>query len=172
MSWLQKIYWTHFGQPATERALFSALLARPFDSVLEIGVGTGARMRRIAKLIQQSGDQIRYIGTDPFESASDGQSHISLKAAHQLAGQLGFRASLLPGEPAGALPRVAHKFGPSQLVIIDGGIDPAAPTAGPIGGWLDRIADENSTILACQESGEPLVLIDSTQIARHLSEAA
>jgi len=172
MSWLQKIYWNHFGQPATERALFAALLARPFDSVLEIGVGTGARMRRIAKLIQQTGDQVRYIGTDPFESASDGEHHISLKAAHQLAGQLGFRASLLPGEAAGALPRVAHKFGPSELVIIDGGIDPTAPASGPIGSWLDRVADEGSTILACQESGGQLLSIDSARITRHLSEAA
>ncbi|GAB5402234.1 MAG: hypothetical protein Aurels2KO_04650 [Aureliella sp.] len=172
MGWLQKIYWNHFGQPATERALFSALLARSYDSVLEIGVGTGARMRRIAKLIQQSGDQIRYIGTDPFESASDGEQHISLKAAHQLAGQLGFRASLLPGEPAGALPRVAHKFGPSELVIIDGGIDLAAPTSGPVGSWLDRVADENSTILACEEPGEQLVVIDTAQLTRQISEAA
>lgn len=173
MSWLQKIYWNHFGQPATDRALFSALLARPYDSVLEIGVGSGARMRRIAKLIQSaSGNQIRYIGTDPFESANDGQPHISLKAAHQQAGQLGWRASLLPGEAAGALPRVAHKFGSSQLVIVDGGIDPAAPTSGPIGSWLDRIADESSTVLGCQDSGGSLVLIDTTSISRHLSEAA
>lgn len=171
MSWLQKIYWNHFGKPVTDRALFSALLSQPYDSVLEVGVRSGARTRRIAKLIQSQGE-IRYIGTDPFESASDPQLHMTLKAAHQLTGQLGWRASLLPGEPAGALPRVAHKFGPSQLVVIDGGVDPANPLSGQIGSWLDRVANSDSTILVCQESGQTLQMIDPAVISQRLNAAA
>lgn len=171
MSWLQKIYWNHFGKPVTDRALFSALLSRTYDSVLEVGVGSGARTRRIAKLIQSHGE-IRYIGTDPFESASEPQLHMTLKAAHQFTGQLGWRASLLPGEPAGALPRVAHKFGPSQLVIIDGGVDPANPLSGQVGSWLDRVADPDSTILVCEQAGQTLQLVDAALISQRLSAAA
>ncbi|HBE72185.1 MAG TPA: hypothetical protein DDW52_28965 [Planctomycetaceae bacterium] len=166
MSWLQKIYWNHFGKPVSERALFAALLAGPFDSVLEVGVGNGDRLRRIAKLLQSSsGDSVRYIGTDPFESSSDDRPHLTLKAAHRLASQLGLRASLLPGDAPGALPRVAHKFGPSELVIIDGGIDPADPLSGPVGSWLLRVTDETSVVLVCQEAGETLVPLDMAALS-------
>lgn len=166
MSWLQKIYWNHFGKPVSERALFATLLAGPIDSILEVGVGSGDRLRRIAKLLQpRGGDPVRYIGTDPFESSSEDRPHMTLKAAHRLAGQLGLKASLLPGDAPGALPRVAHKFGPSELVIIDGGIDPADPLAGPVGSWLTRVADETSIALVCQVPGETLVPLDMAALS-------
>ncbi len=112
-SWLQKIYWTRFAKPVEDRELFKQLLSHPLSSILEIGVADGARMRRIAKLAQRSAgcEVLRYIGTDEFESAKDGKRHLSLKQAHQLAGQLGFKASLIPGDIHSAIPRVAHKLG-------------------------------------------------------------
>lgn len=163
-SWLQKVYWNYFGKPVQERALFRVLLDRPVSSILEIGVGDGARMRRIAKLARIAGstDAVRYIGTDEFESAEDRSRHMTLKNAYQLASQLGFKkASLIPGSPLTALPRVAHKLGISEVVIIDGGLDPLDPLSGVVGGWLNRLAHADSAVLACRQPGEELVLVDS-----------
>ncbi|QDV23153.1 class I SAM-dependent methyltransferase [Aureliella helgolandensis] len=161
-SWLQKIYWNYLGKPVQERALFKVLLENSISSILEIGVGDGSRMKRIAQLVQLSPgcEQLRYIGTDEFESASDGL-HLSLKQAHQLASQLGFKASLIPGDAPAALPRVAHKLGAADLVLVNGGIDLLHPCSGGVGIWLNRVAHDETIILACQEIGEELVHVDS-----------
>ena len=165
-SWLQKIYWTRFAKPVEDRELFKQLLIHPLSSLLEIGVGDGARMRRIAKLVQlRAGcEALRYIGTDEFESALDSQQHLSLKQAHQLAGQLGFKASLIPGDVTAAVPRVAHKLGASDLLVINGGLDPQQPLAHPLGSWLNRLAHSESIVLACQQPGGALQLVDVRQL--------
>jgi hypothetical protein len=166
LSWLQKTYWTRIAKPLEERELFRQLVNRPVDSILEVGVGDGRRMQRIAKLVQVSdaAQGLRYIGIDEFESARDANRHLSLKQAHQLAKQLGFKASLIPGETASAIPRVAHKMGASDLLIIDGGLDPSQPLDGFIGGWLNRLAHDQSVVLACSQPGGMLAVVDSSRL--------
>lgn len=173
-SWLQKIYWTRFAKPAEERVLFRELLKRPVGSILEIGVGDCQRMRRIAKLARLSNDveKVRYIGTDEFESAQDGGRHLSLKQAHQIVGQLGFKASLIPGDATSAIPRVAHKFGASDVVVINGGLDVNQPLAGFVGGWLNRLAHDGSVVLACHQAGSPLSIVPAHLLQTSLPEAA
>lgn len=174
LSWLQKIYWTRFSKPATERALIKFLIEQPVSSILEIGVGDGTRMQRIAKLVQSesSNDPVRYIGVDEFEASPEGRVHLKLKQAHQLSAQLGFKASLMPGAAAQSVMRVAHKFGASDLIIIDGGIDPLNPTLGPIGTWLNRLAHNRSTVIACQKTGESLVVVNRELLDLPLVKAA
>ncbi len=157
-SWWRRIYWTRFGKPVEDRALFTELVNGCFSSVLEIGIGDCQRIRRIAKLIQLPAgtERLRYIGTDEFEAAQDGRRHYSLKQAHKIVGVLGFKASLVPGDIGSAVPRVAHKMGASDLIIIDGGVDPQNLSAGPIGSWLNRIGHEQSVILASAEPGAVL----------------
>lgn len=173
-SWLQKIYWTRFAKPIEERALFAHLINHPVASILEIGIGAGERMRRVANLAQAADgiEAIRYVGTDEFESSKDGKRHLTLKQAHQIAGQLGFRATLMPGDAASALPRVAHKIGMSDLIIVDGGLDPANPTVGAIATWLSRIAHDESTLFACSDKGGELVRVDLTSIGAETRRAA
>lgn len=173
LSWLHKLWWAHLGKPAQERALFRQLLCQEIGSVLEIGVGDGQRMKRIAKLAQLPAgtESLRYIGTDEFEAATSGR-HLSLKQAHQIAGGLGFRASLIPGDIASAIPRVAHKMGTSDLIIVDGGLDPADPQTGLIGGWLNRLAHARSTVLACRETGGNLVVVDQSLLDLPVTRAA
>lgn len=164
-SWLQKIYWSRFSKPISERALFKHLIETPVRSILEIGVGDGARMQRIAKLVQLPAnvEQLRYIGIDEFESAISGR-HLSLKQAHQLASQLGFKASLVPGDHSSTIPRVAHKMGSSDLVIVDGGLNPQEPSVGLIGNWLNRIAHRESTVIACNQAGGEMLVVDCRQL--------
>lgn len=174
-SWLQKIYWSHFAKPVEERALFSHLLSTPVDSLLELGVGLGERMKRIAKLAQPHSKDIRFVGTDPFESSPAGRAHLPLKQAHQVAGRLGklgFRASLIPGDVQAALPRVAHKFGVFDLIIINEGFDASQPDAGVIGPWLDRIAHQDTVIFYSAHEGGPLEKIAFRELSRSSNQAA
>lgn len=173
-SWFQKIYWSHFAKPVSERELAKYLLTHPVSSVLEIGVGDGSRLQRLAKLVQlePGAQQLRYIGVDEFEAAQDGRHHLSLKQAHQLANQLGFKASLLPGTAPQAIARVAHKFGSSDLIIVDGGLDPDSPTSGELGSWMNRIAHSKSAIIACRQVGQPMKLVDTKLIDLQIVKAA
>lgn len=172
-SWWQKIYWTRFAKPVEERALARFLVNHPIQSVLEIGIGEGARLARMAKLVNlvDPSQPLRYIGVDEFESAQ-GRAFLTLKQAHQLATQVGFKASLIPGTPQAALPRVAHKFGPSDLVLVSSGIDPDQPMSGPIGSWLDRLAHSRSTVIAASQVGTDLVVLDARKLTLPLSRAA
>ena len=174
LSWLQKLYWSHLGKPVTERSLLRYLVHHEVSSILEIGVGNCQRMRRIAKLVQapEGTDAIRYIGTDEFEAANDDLAHLSLKQAHQIAGSLHFKASLIPGDPMSALPRVAHKMGASDLIIINGHVDPEQPENSQIASWFNRLAHADSKVFACTRVGEELRQIDTRQFELPLSRAA
>ena len=118
LTWIQRVYWTRFSKPLSDRALVRQLIDKPIASLLEIGIGRGERMHRISQLVTLTAgcERLRYIGVDEFEAAKDGGTHMSLKTAHQLASQVGFKASLIPGDLQSAMPRVAHKFGASDLM--------------------------------------------------------
>ena len=150
-NWLQKIYWSKFAKPVEERGLFSFLVNTPVQTVLEVGIGNGQRMKRIARLIQsQSGEPIRYVGTDEFESGDSTRPHIPLKQAHQIAGRLGFKSSLIPGTDESALPRVAHKFGQSDLILVNTPIE----ANGPLSTWIEHLAHDRTTLFYPQPDGK------------------
>lgn len=174
LTWIQRIYWTRFSKPLSDRALVRHLIENPIASVLEIGIGRGERMRRISQLATLTADceRLRYIGVDEFEAAKDDRPHLNLKTAHQLASQVGFKASLIPGDIPSAMPRVAYKFGPSDLIVIDGGLDPIQPHASPISTWLNRIAHEKSTILACAQPGQKLTPVNPEAMSQFSRAAA
>ena len=174
LTWIQRVYWTRFSKPISDRELVRQLVANPIASLLEIGIGRGQRMQRIAQLVTLTADteRLRYIGVDEFEAAQNSHQHLSLKTAHQLASQVGFKVSLIPGDLKSAMPRVAHKFGPSDLIVIDGGLDPVQPNSSLIAPWLNRIAHDQSIVLACAQPGETLRLVTREAASRTLRVAA
>lgn len=172
-SWFSRLYWTKFAKPVEQRALYQFLINHPISSVLEIGVGSGLRMQLISQLVTllPGTEQLRYIGVDEFESSTN-WVHLTLKEAHRIASQLGFKASLIPGTVQSAVPRVAHKFSPSDLIIVDGGIDLDRPTSGPVGGWLNRLAHSRSTVIASGTQGGPMVILPSQSLDLPIVKAA
>jgi hypothetical protein len=159
LSWTQRLYWRYFAKPASERALFLHVLQNPIASILEIGVGSGDRFKRMIPLCQKAEgvSQIRYAGVDPFESAEAGVAHLPLKQAHRMLAELGVKAHLIPGEAASAIARVANMVLPSDLIIIDGSWETNDSVSQSIQNWLPRLCHDHSTIFACNKQGEPLV---------------
>ena len=168
LSWVQRLYWRYFSKPATERALFLHVIENPIASVLEIGIGSGERIKKVLPLctLPDGAAQIRYVGVDPFESASPGVPHLNLKAAHKMLAEYGVKAHLIPGEPTNALTRVAHTVMPSDLIIIDGGWGVESSQGTAIGYWLPRLCHSKSTIFATTIQGGALqkVAIPATAI--------
>lgn len=153
LSWLQRLYWQHLSKPVAERSIFLHVLESPVTSILEIGLGSGERISRVVPLCTRpvDGKPIRYTAIDPFESQTSG--HLSLKGAHRLLTELGLKAQLIPGEPAGAVTRVAHSVLPSDLIVIDGYWGESDENGQAIRQWLPRLCHAQSAIFASTTPG-------------------
>lgn len=177
LSWMQRLYWRYFSKPVGQRGLFLHAIETPIGSILEIGIGSGERIKQVLALCvpPEGVTQIRYAGVDLFESAKPGTPHLNLKAAHRMLASIGVKAHLIPGEPVNALARVAHTVLPSDLVIIDGewGTDSLQNHA--IVEWLPRLCHSQSTIFASATPGGKLEMIPVPATAvemTHLRRAA
>ncbi len=155
LSWLQRLYWRHLSKPANERDLFIHVLENPVGSILEIGIGSGERAKRLLPLCTKPEGiaQIRYAGVDPFESAPAGQPHLNLKQAHRMLAELGVKAHLIPGDPQFAISRVANLVQPSDLIIIDGEWESDTETGRTIATWLPRLCHSKSTLFTSSVQG-------------------
>ncbi len=171
VSWMQRLYWRYMSQPAGHRDVFLHAIEQPIGSILEIGMGSGERIRTLLKLFQLPAEvkQLRYAAIDPFESAERGPSTLTLKAAHRLLHEHGVKAHLLPGDITSGVMRVAHTVLPSDLVIIDGFWGNGSPEAEVIVQWLPRLCHSRSSIFGCSVPGGrldrlnlPGATIDST----------
>lgn len=177
LSWLQRLYWRYLSKPANERDLFLHVLENPIGSILEIGIGSGERAKRLLPLCTKSEGvaQIRYAGVDPFESAAAGQPHLNLKQAHRMLAELGVKAHLIPGEPQSALPRVVSMVQPSDLILIDGNWDDGSDAANAIKNWLPRLSHSGTAIFASSTVGGQFVrqaTPDNSAVQQNLQRAA
>ena len=155
LSWAQRLYWRYLSKPVSERALYLHAIENPLASILEIGMGSGERIRRLLPLCTTTEGtvQIRYVGVDAFESAAPGVPHMNLKSAHRMLAEFGVKAHLIPGEPTNALARVAHTVLPSDLIVIDGCWGEDSPQGLAINDWLPRLCHSSSTIFASASQG-------------------
>ncbi|MGQ9574022.1 MAG: hypothetical protein ACUVUC_01765 [Thermoguttaceae bacterium] len=125
---LRLFYLFHFSRPAHERALYRAIYRRQVRDILELGIGTGQRARRMIAVAQSHfpPGELSYTGVDPFEArAPETQPGLSLKAAYQMLRATGARIRLLPGDPFAALSRAANSLGKVDLVVVSAAVEPA-----------------------------------------------
>jgi hypothetical protein len=158
LSWVQRLYWRYLSKPVSERALFLHVIDNPFASILEIGIGSGERIKQVLPLCAppEGCTQIRYVGVDAFESAGPNVPHMNLKAAHRMLAEFGVKAHLIPGDSTNALARVAHTVLPSDLIIIDGSWGADTPQGKAVADWLPRLCHSKSTIFASSIQGGAL----------------
>lgn len=168
MSWLQRLYWRFLAKPASCRDLFLFVGEHSVNSILEIGMGDGVRIRAMMQLRPKSegSDRLRYAALDPFES--DGGTRLSLKEAHRLLNELGVKAHLIPGDPMSGILRVAHTVLPSDLVILDGHWGDGSERAKIIEHWLPRLCHSRSAVFASSQEGGKLIRIATPASASEL----
>jgi hypothetical protein len=175
-SWLQRLYWRYFAKPASCRELFLYTQEHPVGSILEIGIGSGERIRSLLPLCHTPNrvERLRYAGLDPFESRGEGR--LTLKGAHRLLQESGVKAHLVPGDLSSGLVRLAHTVLPSDLVIIDGYWGDGSEQAVILERWLPRLCHLGSGIFVSRDEGGKLVRIEVPATASgtrsHLQAAA
>lgn len=173
VSWIQRLYWRYLSKPVAHRALYLHAMDTPIGSILELGMGSGERIRNVLGLcrLPDGLTQLRYAAIDPFESAGPDVTHISLKSAHRLLNEFGVKAHLIPGEPASGVMRVAHTVLPSDLIVIDGYWNEASANGEAIAKWLPRLCHSKSAIFASTSKGGNLFRIPTPSVASQQGNA-
>ncbi len=123
MSWKQRLHLAYLGylsRPVHERCLYRAVWRHKFRSVVEIGMGTGLRSRRLiaAARYVAANPGVRFTGIDLFEARPGDAPGMTLKSAHRLLKPLVHKLQLVPGDPFSALSRMANTLGGTDLIVI------------------------------------------------------
>lgn len=173
VSWIQRLYWRYLSKPVSHRALYLHAMDTPIGSILELGMGSGERIRSVLGLcrLPEGTTQLRYVAVDPFESAGSEVPHITLKGAHRLLNEFGVKAHLIPGEPASGVMRVAHTVLPSDLIVIDGYWNEASANGEAVVKWLPRLCHSKSAIFASTTKGGNLVRVPTPNMASEQNNA-
>jgi len=171
LSWFSKLYWRHLASPKGDRSLHRILLERQFTSVLEIGIGSGARTERVLKLLNSSSSSatIRYTVVDAFESAPN---HLTLKQAHKMLAEAGVKSSLVPGDLTAALARVGNTIGQHDLIIAEGLLDLSEPQNSLLTPWLKKVANPDGVIATSKMPGGSLQIIETKSLQSSANRVA
>ncbi len=144
---LRYLYLSYFSKPASDRALYRLLRKKRPRKVLEIGISTMDRTLRMLAFAQKlvEGEPIRYAAIDLFEARGPSEPKLSLKDCHRQLKMTDAQSQLIPGEPAGALARVANALPDVDLVLISANHNDAALA----GAWfyLPRMLNSGSLVL-------------------------
>jgi hypothetical protein len=122
-------YSCYLSKPQSDRPVYRAIRRCHARKIVELGIATGQRtmqMIEVAKL-SSPGQEIHYVGVDPFEGRSDSdRPGLTLKAAHQLLRRDGVRVQLVPGNLADSLARLANSLGKVDLLIVPAALESAS----------------------------------------------
>lgn len=151
LGFLKYVQLAYFSKPAAERIVYRTIRrARP-RSIVEIGIGDGARAQRMIR--QCSGivgsGQFRYTGIDLFEARDAARPGITIKLAHRLLKPLAGRVQLVPGDPFSALSRAANSLTQTELILISADQDQQSMQRAWF--YLPRMLGERSLVLLEQE---------------------
>jgi len=125
MGILSRIFLCYFSQPKAERQLYRAAAGTRASRIVEIGLGTGRRARRVIEISRcyHPAEQIHYTGIDWFEARPESQPTLRLKQAFQMLRPVARTLQLIPGDPRSALARAANGLVGSDLIVISADYD-------------------------------------------------
>jgi hypothetical protein len=143
----RQAYLCYLSKPKANRPVYRAVFNAHAKNILEMGVGDGQQALRwieVAK-IASPGEEIRYVGLDPFEgrSPADGPG-LSFKDAHQLLRGQGVNVKLVPGDPAESLIRTANSLGKIDILLLPSSLD--TPECSRLWFFIPRLLHENSLV--------------------------
>lgn len=155
MSRLRFGYLAYLSKPKADRVLYQHLRKTPCHAIVEMGLGTGLRTRRMLEVVQRyhGGTKVRYTGVDLFESRPADSPGLTLKEAFKTLSSLHVKLQLLPGDPFMALSRAANALIDTDLVVISADQDATALERAWF--YLPRMLHERSLVFREQSAGQP-----------------
>lgn len=144
---LRHFFLNRFSQPAYNRPIYRAIAKNRTLRLLEIGIGSAERARRMLELARQAaGAQatVEFAGSDRFEDRAAGAAGgLSLKEAYRKLSPLA-KVRLLPGDPYSALQRSANALGAFDLLVVSW--EPDAATLSRAWLYVPRLMHANSRV--------------------------
>ena len=147
---LRSTYLLYFSQPTAQRALYRAVRSRAIRSIVELGIDLACRTPRLLEIASWRRQclPLRYTGIDLFEARPGEHSRLTLKQAFAALRRPGLSVQLVPGDPAGALRRVANSLTATDLLIISSDQDRESMAAAWI--WVPRMLTSTSLVFLQQ----------------------
>lgn len=127
-----KYFWLAYGsKPVGERALYRLIARHKPRRIMEIGLGTATRSRRLIEVALRyaAGAEVYFVGVDQFETREAGQPRLTLKESHRLLKETKAQVQLVPGDPLSALGRMANRIRDIELLLVSAEVEPAAMDA-------------------------------------------
>jgi hypothetical protein len=144
---LRYYYLTWFSTPAADRTIYQAVHNGTFRSIVELGVGTGVRTKRLFELAvkpQHTETPLRYTGIDLFEARPANSPGMKLKQAFQTLQTPNVKVQLVPGDPFSALSRMANTLSETDLLVI--GLDQAGESLNQAWRYVPRMLHPETMI--------------------------
>jgi hypothetical protein len=178
MTQLGSLKYTHLAylsQPAADRVIYRTLHKQPVRSIVELGVGTAVRARRMIAVAAsaQPDAVIQYTGIDFFEDRPAPRSGIALREAFRLLRQMHARVRLIPGDPLTALARFSNDLPDTDVLVI--GADQDRDALSRAWMFVPRMIHADSLIFVqdSDASGNPgqFAVVTPEQIAQRTGRA-
>jgi len=157
---IKRLYLAHFSKPVAERQIHRLMARQAVRSIVQMGIGNGARAVRLARAARfySPGQTIRFTGIDLFEGRGpQDKPGLTLRAAHKLLKPTGVQVQLVPGDPYSALARVANNLTGSDLVLVCADQDPLSLERAWF--YFPRLLHKDSHVFAEEDcsAAEPLL---------------
>ena len=120
---LRAFYFSRLSSPPADRLIYQAISRSRARRIVEIGLGTGDRTRRMIEVAAAYAPpaEICYTGIDLFESRTSLHGPgMPLKLAHRVLKPTGATIRLVPGDALSALSRVANTLTGTDVLVISG----------------------------------------------------
>ena len=152
---VRNIYLCYFSQPVADRALYRLLRKQQVRSIVEVGMGTLARTRRLLEVVTQRATptDVKYAGIDLFEARDAAKPGVGLKQAHKELKPLVGKLQLVPGDVFSGLARSANSLTKTDLLIISADADADALVKAWF--YVPRMLHEGSLVLVEEAGPKP-----------------
>ena len=162
LSRIRLFYSCHLSKPQSNRPIYRAIRRLHARKIVELGIASGQRALRMIEVakLASPGEEIHYVGLDPFEGRSEADGPgLTLKAAHQLLRRDGVRVQLVPGNLAESLVQIANSLGKVDVLIVPGVLESASFARAWF--FVPRMLHERSLVFVEQtlEDGQALLEI-------------
>jgi hypothetical protein len=173
---LRYYYLTWLSQPAADRPLYQTVAKRPPRSIVELGIGSAVRAKRLLELAaqpQHAAEPLRYTGIDLFEARDKKSPGLTLKEAYAQLKTEHVKLQLVPGDPLSALSRAANSLSGTDVLIIS--LDQAGESLEQAWRFVPRMLHAGSLVYlerAGKKAGETKFELVPLSEVSHLASAA
>ena len=146
-SWLNYVYHAYLSNPKGDRILFRTVKRRKACRIVELGIGSLARSRRLIEIAQRNmgSRPVAYSGLDWFDTRPETLPMMRLKDAYRVLHTTGAETRLIPGDPAQSLLAVANEHVGTDILVISWDVEMESLASAWF--YVPRMLHPNSVVL-------------------------